>query len=128
MIKKFLIPILELLLSIIAIISSFVRYFDFKLLLGGIILLFLSSMSIHENNFHSKKNIDNNIDSLNEKIDNKAFSTVQYVIAIILLIGFILYYITHKKLFAIITVFFGLSLNFVFILEIILGIISCNKL
>lgn len=123
--KRILISSAELLLSIIAMVSSFIGFMDFKLLILGVILLLISGVSIykHFHNSNSQEILDKKSISLNTKIESKAFIITQCFDIIILLLSMILYYLSKEEFFAILIVFSSLTLIFMFILEIILGFV-----
>lgn len=123
--KKFLISIAELLLSIIAITFSFVGFIDFRLLVTGVMMLIISGVSVHSF-FHqsdSQENIERKNDSLDTKIESKAFIIIQCVNVAIVLISIIAYYLNREEFFIILLIFSSVHLIFMFILEIILAFI-----
>lgn len=126
--KALLISLVELLLSIVAIVSSFIGFMDFKLLILGVILLLISGISIYKyfHNSNFQENLDKKSISLNTKIESKAFIIMQCFDIIILLLSMILYYLSKEELFAILIVFSSLNLMFMLILEIILGFVYHN--
>lgn len=127
--KKLLIPIVELALSIVAIISGFTGFIDLKLIILGVILLLSSGVTIQRifNTSDMRENHESQNNSLDMKVESKAFIIAQGLNVIMLLVSILLYHVGKGKFFAVIIAFSIINLIVMFILEIFLAFYYSKK-
>lgn len=127
--KKLLIPIVELVLSIMAIISGFTRFIDLKLIILGVILLLSSGVTIQRifNTSDMRENHESQNNSLDMKVESKAFIIAQGLNVITLLVSILLYHVGKDNFFAVIIAFSIINLIVMFILEIFLAFYYSKK-